>query len=231
MRRVACIFGLVSGLAAAPAAVAGELLPGPAEGRTELRFATAEVGLAPAVVKPGGRAKLEVALSPRAGFQWHEASLRPARAEIVVPGGWTAEPKELALPEAQTPAGRREFTVSLRAGADVAESTTLVVKLDYGVRPGKPPEGGVREVFFEEAKVTIELPALAEPAVPAEAVGPEKGSDAGHPTPPGGPAPPARAKGGSPLLPALFFALAAVLVLGGVAMAMRSARARPQDAP
>lgn len=231
MRHSPTTLGVVALFACLPASAAGggEILPGPAEGRTELRFAVAEVSLAPAVLKPGGAAKLEVALSPKPGFIWHEATLRPARAEVVVPEGWTAEPKELALPAAETPAGTREFRVALTPGADVSESMTLVLKLAYGVRPAKAKgSDAAGEVLFEEAKVTVELPALAEPAAPAEAVGsatdPATGSAAGETPRPEPPRP--RAGGGSPVLPALFFALAAMLVLGGVAMAIRRARSR-----
>ncbi|MHC4504198.1 MAG: hypothetical protein ACYTFI_12900, partial [Planctomycetota bacterium] len=229
MRRVASIFGLVLflgfglGLVAAPAAVAAEVLPDRAEGVTGLHFTVAEVRLSPAAVRAGGAARLEVALSPRDGFVWHEADLRPSRVVVVVPDGWSARPKELPLPGVDTPTSRREFTVELAAGADVTENATLVMELDYGVAPAKirakakGSDAGA-DVFFEEARLTVDLPVLAEPAVPAEPVE-VKPAPESDPPPPAEPPPRPRAEGGSPILPALFFALAAVLVLGGVAMA------------
>ena len=218
------------GCVLAQVASAAETLPDRAEGVTGLRFAVAEVRLSPAAVRAGGAARLDIALLPRSGFHWHEAKLRPSRVVIVIPEGWSAEPKELALVGADTPTGRREFTVELTAGADVTESAGLVLKLDYGVRPATAKgSGGSPGVFFEEARLTVDLPVLAEPAVPAQPVGPKPAPES-DPPPLAEPPPRPRAEGGSPLLPALFFALAAALVLGGVAMAIRRSRGREEGA-
>ena len=174
------------GLVTAPAAVAAETLPDRAEGVTGLRFTVAEVRLSPAAVRAGGRALLAVALSPRDGFVWHEADLRTSRVEVVVPDGWSAEPKVFPLPALDTPTSRREFTVELAAAADVTESATLVLRLDYGVAPAKikakaKGSDAAADVFFEEARLTLDLPVLAEPAVPAEPVAGSKSPLEVHP--------------------------------------------------
>jgi len=174
-----------------------------------------------------------VALSPRNGIVSHEADLRTSRVEVDVPDGRSAEPKVFPLPELDTPTSRREFTVELAAAADVTESATLVLRLDYGVAPAKieaKAKGGdaAADGFFEEARLTGDLPVLAEPAVPAEPVA-AKPAPESDPPPRPEPPPSPQAEGGSPILPALFFALAAALVLGGVAMAIRRSRSGPRD--
>jgi hypothetical protein len=91
--------------------------------------------------------------------------------------------------------------------------------MSYGVRDARG------EVFFEEARLVLDLPAVL----------PEGAGSFQEPARIGGPGPEAaetpeadtaRPESGGPFLPALLLTFAACLVFGGLAVWMRSARAK-----
>lgn len=209
------VFACLSGMS-----VAAEP-PASAEGRAALGFATVDARLTPARVDPGGEGSLEVVLVPAEGFEWHEAPLVPSRVDVYAPAGWEAEPAELVLPAAGAPAGARVFEVRIRAGPVAVGRRKLDIELRYGVRRVATDASDGGKVYFEDVRLEVELPGeILDPAEEVVALGPLLVRPAAR-----------RARepderGGSPVLPALFFALASVLVLAGVGVALRRARRR-----
>jgi hypothetical protein len=198
--------------------------PAPAEGSVALRFATVTAKLTPPRVGPGERALLEVALVPVEGFAWHEAPAVPSRVDVYPPAGWEAEPAELELPLPGGPEGggpERAFAVTVTAGPSAEGRRKLDLEISYGVL-------GVRgggKVCFEDVRLEVELPPPE--LAPAKAV--SVPGAPGTPTPLAmrpAPRPPREpgTRGGSPVLPVLFFMVASSLVLAGVAVAVRRAR-------
>jgi hypothetical protein len=246
----------------------GSVLPGPAEGEAEFRYADVVCSVAPSVVRPGGAAELTVRLTPRAGVAWHEAPLAPSRVGVRPDAGWAADVAEIALPPAETPQSPRQFAVRLRAGGELTGYEVIELRIRYGVRVEGPAAGedmgedaGVNRsdekageradeekedekraggpppahVVFEQATLTVELPAaLPAMALPAargenEDDGDRDGRDPGlDPTAPVAPLPrragPPEDTRGSPVVPALVFALAAALVFVGLAAWIRGKR-------
>ena len=234
----------------------GAVLPGPAEGAAEFRYADVSCAVTPSVVRPGGSAELTVRLTPRAGATWHEARLAPSRVEVRPDAGWTADVIEIALPPAETPQSPRQFTVRLRAGGELTGYEVLELRMRYGVRVERPTvgedvgedaggEAGVDrsdekhagrppppQVVFEQATLAVQLPA----ALPAAAHPVDKGEDEDKderdlgpgPAAPVAPLPrlagPPEDERGSPVVPALVFALAAALVFVGLAAWIRGKR-------
>ncbi len=130
-------------------------------------------------------------------------------------------------------ARERENLLLGRAGAK-PDGGTLIVNLRYAVRGtsagGPIPEGEIR---FEEARLTLELPSAERPVEAAEPTEPAAGAEAEGESPAAGSdtrvaEPPGRDDGAGPLLPALVFAVAAILVLAVVAGAIMRSRAGPK---
>jgi hypothetical protein len=189
----------------------------PADGSVALRFATVTATLTPARLPPSGEGLLKMTLVPAKDFVWHEAPFIPSRVDIYPPAGWEAEPAEFELPAAQDPTGsqQRTFTITVTAGPSAEGRRKLDVEIKYGVKDAS----GKGKVYFEDVRLEVELPPpeLA-PAIeiPAPGVSAKPGTLVLRPAP--------QPKGGSPVLPALFFATVALLVLAGIAIAVKRAR-------
>jgi len=202
--------------------------PGEATGRTKLRFAVLDCALDPPAVAPGREATLHAGLVPRAGLVWHDARLVPAKVSVTTPEGWSAEPATLDIPPPDGPGARRAFVVRLAVGAEVTGAEELVLTLSYGVRvdsgpaaPDEPPT-----VFVENANVAIPIPADISTNL-RESLPEEASAGEGAPPPDRDRTPPGAAPDdgqASPILPALFLAAAAALVMGGLAAFVRRAR-------
>ncbi len=209
----------------------------PAEARVVLRYATVTARVTPARVAPGGEGVLEVALVPLEGHVWHEAPFVPSRVDVYPPAGWRAEPAELELPHASPPPDaeapdaqpmERKFSVTITAGPSAEGRRKLDLEIRYAVRDSRSGAPGGPRVFFEDVRLEVDLPPPE--LAPATTVGVP--GVPGSPKKPGvlvmraAPRPPREddATGGSPVLPALFFMMASLLVLAGVAMAVKRAR-------
>jgi len=200
----------------------------PAEGTVALRFATVTATLTPARVSPGGEGILRISLVPAEGLAWHEAPLGPSRVDVYPPAGWEAEPSEPELPMSEGPEGtraERAFAVTVTAGPPAEARRKLDIEIRYGVRDAD--DDGPGKVYFEDVRLEVALPPPElEPAVKVGAPGGarEDGMLALRVEPPVRPGP--DPEGGSPVLPMIFFAAASLLVLAGLAMAVRRARRR-----
>ncbi|MHC4252791.1 MAG: hypothetical protein ACYS9X_27045, partial [Planctomycetota bacterium] len=198
--------------------------PAPAEGAAALRFATVTARLTPPRIDPGERGLLEITLVPAEGFAWHEAPAVPSRVDVYPPAGWEAEPAELELPLPEGPEGdraERAFAVTVTAGPSAEGRRKLDLEISYGVRDARGDAPGGGKVCFEDVRLEVEVPPPE--LAPAREVG--------VPGTPGtlvmrpAPRPPREpeVRGGSPVLPVLFFMVASLLVLAGVAVAVRRA--------
>jgi len=217
---------LLSIVAAFPVVSSAAETAPPAEGTVALHYATVTATLVPARVSPGGEGVLRISLVPAKGLVWHEAALVPSRVDVYPPAGWEAEPSEPELPMPEEPEGtraERAIAVRVTAGPSAEARRKFDIEIRYGVKDAAADGPG--KVYFEDVRLEVELPP---PELdPAVAVGaPGGGGRAGmlslkaapraRPEPDSG--------GGSPVLPMIFFAAASLLVLAGVAMALRRAR-------
>jgi len=201
----------------APAVIgATERVPGPATGGSTLRYVVLSAELSPSELGRGQVGTLAVSMVPREGFAWRDARLAPPSVTVTVPADWRATPENPALSPIGAPKGRRGFTVDVmrgRAEGKVALSLRFACVSTSGDEFGK--------LFIEEADVELDVPSGGsdrEAIAVTEHTGPAAPSDEERDTrPPGDEA-------GSPLMPALFFAGATVLLLAGIAVSMRKAR-------
>jgi hypothetical protein len=199
----------------------------PAEASVVLRYATVTARVTPARVAPGGEGVLEVALVPVEGFAWHEAPFVPSRVDVYPPAGWGAEPAEFELPPAAAEAQSMErgFDVTITAGPSAEGRRKLDLEIRYAVRDLRAGARGGSKVYFEDVRLEVDLPPPE--LAPATAVGvPDAQRKPGALTMRAAPRPPGEddAPGGSPVLPAVFFMMASLLVLAGVAMAVKRTR-------
>jgi len=215
-----CIAAALPGMSSAAEHVA------PAEGSVALRFATVTATLTPARVRPGGEGVLRISLVPAEGLSWHDAPFVPSRVDVYPPAGWEAKPSEPELPmpeESEDTRAERAFAVRVTAGPSAEARRKLDLEIRYGVRDAANPARA--KVYFEDVRLEVELPPPElDPAVEVGALGGSRKSGilSLKVTPRARPEP--DSGGGSPVLPTIFFAAASLLVLAGLAMAIKRAR-------
>lgn len=192
-------------------------LPGPSRAEAAFRFAAAEISLVPADPSPSTGAKMEIALIPVEGFEWHDSPLAEAKLRCEVPPGWRTEPEEVRFPPGPHSARRM---VSIRLVPDKAaerQGVPLVLKFRYSVRDASGA------VFIENAELVLSLPAEELPGVHPV----ERTESSNFPVFELASIPDAdmavRTKG-NPLLPAAFLALSTLLLLVGLAVWIRKRR-------
>jgi hypothetical protein len=208
--------------ASVPAAF-GRELPGAAEGGGGLRYACLEATLDPPDLMPGLTAVLTVSIEPRPEYLWYDALLAAPSIQFNLPAGWSVQGDAPGLSPIGAPRGRRSFRVSVARSTGAADGA-IELALRYGVVSSVSGTGGA--LFVEEAYVSIAVPATGMVSA-SEAVGPGTARIA-----PGGAAGAdvdGESRRSSPLVPALVFAAATVLVLTGIAVSFRHAKACRDD--
>jgi hypothetical protein len=194
-------------------------LPGPASGTTELRYSTIEIAMSPPAPLSGQRARLTVLLKPKPGLEWRQPRLVPWTARVVPPEGWSADPAEPAF-EAAGPSGAwQEIATTLTRGGRTSKAA-LLLELTCAL-------GGTSGEFFdklliEKSRITVAMPNAGITAEAATELAPVLGIE--FPEEPGADTTDDARDGASPIMPAVFFALATCLVMTGIAVSMRHSR-------